>query len=280
VASSARTRSPGGSRGRTRFGHDGVAGPCVRLRLRSAPSQPAHGARTAERAGRRTRLRRRALGALPATASAYRPRDAARHAAAPGTPLALGRAASWDATTGRLTHDLRLDRGGGSSGARPACALKPAIQWIGYAGYQTARRGPVREDARRTSSRGSRRAYGPSGLIAPCTEFMAFPAAPSTAPEWGSAPSCPPRARARRPTDHARPHRHHRTRSARRGELPGRRRQRCRRGARLALRQRDRPQPASHIPHAGGPGPMSEGPLETRDPAVVQRSSHVRRGDR
>jgi hypothetical protein len=48
----------------------------------------------------------------------------------------------WDDTVGRLARDLGWTASCGSSGARPACQLKPAIQWIGYDGYPaTARHG-------------------------------------------------------------------------------------------------------------------------------------------
>ena len=37
----------------------------------------------------------------------------------------------WDVSAGRLATDLGWIPSCGSSGARPACPLKPAIQWIG-----------------------------------------------------------------------------------------------------------------------------------------------------
>jgi hypothetical protein len=45
----------------------------------------------------------------------------------------------WDVTVGRLARDLGWTASCGSSGARPACPLKPAIQWIGYDGYPEPR---------------------------------------------------------------------------------------------------------------------------------------------
>jgi hypothetical protein len=41
----------------------------------------------------------------------------------------------WDRTAGRLARDLGWTRSCGSSGSRPACALVPAIEWVGYDGY-------------------------------------------------------------------------------------------------------------------------------------------------
>src|SRR3954465_13222815 len=41
----------------------------------------------------------------------------------------------WDASAGRLANELGWTPLCGSSGVRPACALKPAIQFIGYDGY-------------------------------------------------------------------------------------------------------------------------------------------------
>jgi hypothetical protein len=83
----------------------------------------------------------------------------------------------WDDTAGRLAHDLGWTEPCGSSGARPACPLKPAIQWIGYDGYRN-------HGSPRTCSGGCPAhlhmswvsgCYGSSALVAPCAWVMAFP---------------------------------------------------------------------------------------------------------
>ena len=59
----------------------------------------------------------------------------------------------WDDSAGRLAAALGWTKRCGNSGARPACPLKPAIQWVGYDGYPTtARRAHARAAARRTST--------------------------------------------------------------------------------------------------------------------------------
>ena len=45
----------------------------------------------------------------------------------------------WDDSAGRLATDLGWTMACGHSGARPACPLKPAIQWVGYEGYPQPR---------------------------------------------------------------------------------------------------------------------------------------------
>jgi hypothetical protein len=83
----------------------------------------------------------------------------------------------WDATAGRLAHDLGWTPACGASGARPACPLKPAIQWIGYDGYPS-------HGSPRTCTGGCPAhihvswvsgCYGSSALVAPCAWVMAFP---------------------------------------------------------------------------------------------------------
>ncbi|MGH2945759.1 MAG: lytic transglycosylase domain-containing protein [Solirubrobacteraceae bacterium] len=110
-------------------------------------------------------------------------REAGHHTHGDGTAVDLVPAVGatqrdWDDTVGRLARDLGWTESCGTSGARPACALKPAIQWIGYDGY---------------SSHGSPRTcsgdcpahihvswvsgcYGSSALVVPCAWVMAFPA--------------------------------------------------------------------------------------------------------
>jgi hypothetical protein len=83
----------------------------------------------------------------------------------------------WDDTAGRLARDLGWTESCGSSGARPACPLKPAIQWIGYDGYpshgspRTCTGGcPVHIHVSWVSG-----CYGSGALVAPCSWVMAFP---------------------------------------------------------------------------------------------------------
>jgi len=84
----------------------------------------------------------------------------------------------WDTTAGRLGHDLGWIEACGASGARPACPLTPAIQWIGYDGYpshgspQTCTGDcPAHIHVSWVSG-----CYGSSGLVPPCPWVMAFPA--------------------------------------------------------------------------------------------------------
>ena len=47
----------------------------------------------------------------------------------------LASQAAWDRSAGRLARDLGWRSSCGRSGTRPACALVPAIQFVGYEGY-------------------------------------------------------------------------------------------------------------------------------------------------
>jgi hypothetical protein len=42
---------------------------------------------------------------------------------------------AWDASAGALARDLGWTRACAASGVRPACALVPAIEFVGYEGY-------------------------------------------------------------------------------------------------------------------------------------------------
>ena len=55
--------------------------------------------------------------------------------------------AVWDASAGRLAHDLGWSPACARSGTRPACRLAPAIQFVGYDGYPS--HGSPRTCARR-----------------------------------------------------------------------------------------------------------------------------------
>jgi hypothetical protein len=109
-------------------------------------------------------------------------REPGHHTHGDGTAVDLAPATratqrDWDATAGRLARDLGWTAGCGGSGARPACQLKPAIQWIRYDSYPS-------HGSPRTCS-GSCPAhihvswvsgcYGSSALVAPCAWVMAFP---------------------------------------------------------------------------------------------------------
>jgi hypothetical protein len=110
-------------------------------------------------------------------------REAGHHTHGDGTALDLVPASgmtqrNWDDTAGRLARDLGWIESCGSSGARPACPLKPAIQWIGYDGYRG-------HGSPRTCTGGCPAhihvswvsgCYGSGRLAAPCAWVLAFPA--------------------------------------------------------------------------------------------------------
>ena len=67
-------------------------------------------------------------------------REAGHHTHGDGTAVDLVPATGttlhdWDDSAGQLARDLGWTARCGSSGARPMCPLKPAIQFIGYDGY-------------------------------------------------------------------------------------------------------------------------------------------------
>jgi hypothetical protein len=67
-------------------------------------------------------------------------REAGHHTHGDGTAVDLLPAdgttqAVWDASAGRLAHELGWTSACARSGTRPACRLAPAIQFIGYDGY-------------------------------------------------------------------------------------------------------------------------------------------------
>ena len=83
----------------------------------------------------------------------------------------------WDATAGRLAHDLGWTRAAAAPAPGPHAPLKPAIQWIGYDGYPS-------HGSPRTCTGGCPAhihvswvsgCYGSSALVAPCAWVMAFP---------------------------------------------------------------------------------------------------------
>ena len=84
----------------------------------------------------------------------------------------------WDASAGRLAHDLGWTPACGRSGTRPACPLVPAIQFVGYDGY------PGHGSPRTCSGAcpahlhisWTSPCFGSSGLVAPCEWVAAFTA--------------------------------------------------------------------------------------------------------
>ena len=86
-------------------------------------------------------------------------------------PARLGR------TAGRLAAELGWTASCGHSGARPACALKPAIQWIGYDGYPShgSPRTCTGDCPAHIHVSWVSGCYGSSALVAPCAWVMAFP---------------------------------------------------------------------------------------------------------
>ena len=82
----------------------------------------------------------------------------------------------WDASAGRLAHDLGWSRACARSGTRPVCRLAPAIQFVGYDGYPG-------HGSPRTCAAGcpahlhvsfASPCYGSSSLTAPCAWVTAF----------------------------------------------------------------------------------------------------------
>jgi hypothetical protein len=89
--------------------------------------------------------------------------------------------AVWDNSAGRLAHDLGWTPHCGRSGARPACHLAPAIQFVGYDGYPG-------HGSPRTCAAGcpahlhiswASPCYGTSSLAPPCQWVMGFPTPPA-----------------------------------------------------------------------------------------------------
>jgi transglycosylase-like protein with SLT domain len=84
----------------------------------------------------------------------------------------------WDASAGRLAHDLGWRALCAASGSRPACALVPAIQFIGYDGYPS--HGSPRTCAGQCPAHihlsWVSPCFGSSALTAPCAWVMTFPA--------------------------------------------------------------------------------------------------------
>jgi hypothetical protein len=80
-------------------------------------------------------------------------------------------------SAGRLATDLGWIPSCGSSGARPACPLKPAIQWIGYDGYPShgSPRTWTGTCPAHTYVSWASGCYGSSALANSCAWVMAFP---------------------------------------------------------------------------------------------------------
>ena len=113
-------------------------------------------------------------------------REAGHHTHGDGTavdliPADASTQARWDASAGRLAHDLGWTPACARSGTRPACRLAPAIQFIGYDGYPG-------HGSPRTCSGGcpahlhvswASPCYGTSNLSPPCQWVMSFAVLPA-----------------------------------------------------------------------------------------------------
>jgi hypothetical protein len=109
-------------------------------------------------------------------------REAGHHTHGDGTAVDLipARGSSqpiWDATAGRLAHDLGWNPACARSGSRPACPLAPAIQFVGYDGYP-------QHGSPRTCASGcpahlhlswASPCFGSSALTPACTWVLTFP---------------------------------------------------------------------------------------------------------
>src|SRR4051812_36233294 len=84
----------------------------------------------------------------------------------------------WDRTAGQLAAELGGPASCGPPGARPACALKPAIQWIGYDGYPNhgSPRTCTGECSAHIHVSWASGCYGSSALADPCAWVIVFPA--------------------------------------------------------------------------------------------------------
>jgi hypothetical protein len=174
-------RIPGAAPGRraaaagTRSVQDGVARPSVRLRLRTARSQPGHGAWTPSES-----VDARIYGDVLWVLGRYgvrvsAAREAARHTTAPA-PWTSSRRPARDVTAGRLAHGLGwTEPVAAPPRGRRARSCPPSSGSATTAIPATDRGGPAREDPRRTStSRGCRAAMAPA-RSSRLHEVMAFP---------------------------------------------------------------------------------------------------------
>ena len=110
-------------------------------------------------------------------------RETGHHTHGDGTAVDLVPASGatqtdWDASAGRLASELGWTPPCGSSGVRPACALKPAIQFIGYDGYPShgSPRTCTGDCPAHIHVSWVSGCYGSSALAPPCPWVMAFPA--------------------------------------------------------------------------------------------------------
>lgn len=86
--------------------------------------------------------------------------------------------AVWDASAGRVAHDLGWTAGCGLFGSRPTCPLMPAIQFVGYDGYPghgSPRTCTGSCPAHLHISWASPCCYGTSALSSPCNVVTTFP---------------------------------------------------------------------------------------------------------
>ena len=92
-------------------------------------------------------------------------------------PAGSATQALWDASAGRLAHDLGWTLACGPSGTRPACRLAPAIRFIGYdrySGHGSPRTCAGSCPAHLHLSWASP-CYGTSSLASPCEYVAAVP---------------------------------------------------------------------------------------------------------
>jgi hypothetical protein len=92
--------------------------------------------------------------------------------------------AIWDASAGRLAHDLGWTPACARSGTRPACQLAPAIQFIGYDGYPDhgSPRTCTGDCPAHLHLSWASPCYGTSSLSPPCEWVMAFDVLPADYP--------------------------------------------------------------------------------------------------
>jgi hypothetical protein len=119
-------------------------------------------------------------------------REAGHHTHGDGTAVDLVPAdgttqAVWDASAGRLAHDLGWTPACARSGTRPACRLAPAIQFIGYDGYPS--HGSPRTCGGACPAHlhlsWASPCYGTSSPSPPCEWVMAFTVLPTAIPTAG-----------------------------------------------------------------------------------------------
>ena len=111
-------------------------------------------------------------------------RESGHHTHGDGTAVDLapgedaGSIAHWDETAKRLAEDLGWTPGCAASGTAPVCPLKPAIQFVGYNGFDSAHGDPSHTGSPHIHVSWQSDCYGCGGgaLVDPRNWVMAFPA--------------------------------------------------------------------------------------------------------